>query len=55
MDRLAAFCHWNDHQALRQAELVTRHHPVDWDDIWSIGEGHVDTFERLRRGSKQHA
>lgn len=52
MDRLAAFYHWNDPQALRQAQMVTRHHPVDWDEIhrWSVGEGHSDKFEQFRQG-----
>ena len=55
MDRLAAFYHWNDPQALRQSEMVTRHHPVDWDEIhrWSIGEDHAEKFERFRDGSKR--
>lgn len=40
-DRLAAYFHWNDRQALEQALLVARSHPVDRDSIarWAKAEG----------------
>lgn len=40
-DRLAAFYHWGDRQALEQAALVCRHQSVDLDEVarWSQAEG----------------
>jgi hypothetical protein len=41
-DRLSSFFHWNDQQALEQALLVAKEHPIDIHDIqnWANGEGH---------------
>jgi hypothetical protein len=49
-DRLAAFFHWNDREALEQAILVARAQPIDMRDIrrWSKAEGAAEklrTFE----------
>ena len=33
MDRLAAFFHWNDPQALDQAVLIARDNPLEWPTI----------------------
>ena len=40
MDRLAAYYHWDDQQALEQALLVARQHELDLDEIrvWSEHE-----------------
>ncbi len=49
-DRLAAFYHWNDRQALEQAILVARAQSVDLDDIrrWSRAEGADAKFRVFR-------
>lgn len=41
MDRLAAFYHWRDRQALDQAVAVASAHPVDLEEVrrWSVAEG----------------
>lgn len=48
-DRLAAFFHWNDPQALEQAVLVASHCPVDLDEIkaWSKKEGHLVKYKEF--------
>jgi hypothetical protein len=48
-DRLAAFYHWQDRQALSQALMVARHHEVDLAEIarWSEVEGMQDEFQRI--------
>lgn len=45
-DRLAAYYHWNDMQALGQAIMVANLQKVDIDEIrrWSDREGHLDKF-----------
>lgn len=45
-DRLAAFYHWKDRQALQQAVWVARQHAFDRDDVrtWSAREGMADKF-----------
>jgi hypothetical protein len=54
MDRLAAFYHWRDRQALDQAVLVGSLHWLDLDEIerWSAREGqsaaHRDFAIRLK-------
>ncbi|HEX7046292.1 MAG TPA: hypothetical protein VF275_01795 [Gammaproteobacteria bacterium] len=50
-DRLAAFFHWNDHQALDQASLVARNQKVDLEEIrrWSKAEGEITKFETFRK------
>jgi hypothetical protein len=49
-DRLAAYYHWGDHQALAQAVLVAAHQPFDLDDLarWSKAEGHARAFRAFR-------
>ncbi len=51
MDRLAAFYHWNDPQALEQAVLVSRQHKVDLSRIrtWSTREGAKDKLKEYER------
>ena len=48
-DRLAAFFHWNDRQALDQAVLVATLQKVDLDDVrrWSRSERHEQKFLSL--------
>ncbi|MBI4241858.1 MAG: hypothetical protein HY613_09085 [Candidatus Rokubacteria bacterium] len=56
-DRLAAFYHWNDRQALRAAVAIARRHRVDLQCIrrWSAREGalakHAEFMAELRRGT----
>jgi hypothetical protein len=56
MDRLAAFYHWRDRQALEQAVLVGSLHSIDLDEIerWSAREGqssaHTEFAVRLKAG-----
>jgi len=49
-DRLAAYYHWNDQQALEQAKLVAAAQLIDLDDVrrWSIAEGHQTKFEAIK-------
>lgn len=49
-DRLAAFFHWNDRQALEQALLVARAQDVNLKEIrrWSKAEGESAKFETFR-------
>lgn len=57
MDRLAAFYHWRDRQALDQAVAVTASQEVDLDAArrWSVAEAHGEHYEEflraVRRGS----
>jgi hypothetical protein len=48
-DRLAAFFHWSDQQALRQAVMVARMQPIDLDEVrrWSTAEGMASKFEQF--------
>lgn len=50
MDRLAAFYHWNDPQARRQAAMVAARHPIDWAEVerWSRGEGALEKYRTFR-------
>lgn len=50
-DRLAAFFHWSDRQALDAAIAIAARHPVKLDRIrtWSRKEGHAERFEEFRR------
>jgi hypothetical protein len=56
-DRLAAFYHWNDKQALEQAVLVCRDQSVDLAEVrrWSTAEAMAEKFKtfklRLSRNS----
>jgi hypothetical protein len=49
-DRLAAFYHWDDHQALTQAVLVAQEKAINLDDVkaWSMREGMQEKFETFR-------
>jgi hypothetical protein len=49
MDRLAAFYHWRDRQALDQAVLVGSLHSVDIDEIerWSAREGQSAAYKEF--------
>ena len=51
MDRLAAFIHWNDPQALDQAVLVARDNSLDWPTLeaWALKEGAPEKFQIFRR------
>lgn len=48
-DRLAAFYHWNDYQALGQAIMVCQEQEIDFENIrkWSIGEGMSRKFDKF--------
>jgi hypothetical protein len=48
-DRLAAYFHWNDQQALKQAVLVARSQPIDVKEVrrWSMAEGEAAKFEQF--------
>ena len=48
-DRLAAYYHWGDQQALLQAVLVAEQHKIDVDEIrrWSQAEGKLKEFDRV--------
>lgn len=50
MDRLAAFYHWRDRQALDQAVAVAAAHDVDLTDIqrWSAAEGQDALYAEFR-------
>lgn len=54
-DRLAAYFHWNDKQALEQAVMVAKDQGVDMKDLrrWSEGEGAVQKFEAFRKRLRQ--
>ena len=49
-DRLAAFYHWGDQQALEQARLVVENNEVDIEEVrrWSDAEGKLIEFNRIR-------
>lgn len=46
-DRLAAYYHWGDRQALEQAILVCRDNQVDFKEVerWSKNEGMIDRYK----------
>ncbi len=46
-DRLAAYYHWNDPQALEQAIMVAKAQKVNIEEIgkWSVKEGHKEKYE----------
>jgi hypothetical protein len=50
-DRLAAFFHWSDRQALEQAVLVAKAQKIDLADIrrWSKSEGNEAKFRLFRQ------
>jgi hypothetical protein len=49
MDRLAAYFHWRDRQALDQAVAVGSSHTVDLETVkrWSAAEGHGEEFHEF--------
>lgn len=51
MDRLAAYYHWKDSQALEQAVLVAAAHDVDLEALraWSGSEGMTSRFDDFLR------
>jgi hypothetical protein len=53
-DRLAAFYHWNDKQALDQAVWVAQAQPVDFEDVrqWSQVEGKLAEFDQFMTALK---
>jgi len=55
-DRLAAFYHWNDPQALEQALMVAKAQRVNFREIkrWSVQEGHRQKYNVFRTMSKKH-
>jgi len=48
-DRLAAYFHWEDEQALEQARLVTKNHKIDQKDLkkWARKEGFEKKLEQF--------
>ncbi len=46
-DRLAAYYHWNDPQAIEQAVMIAKAQRVSLKDIkrWSVAEGHEEKYE----------
>jgi len=55
-DRLAAFYHWNDPQALEQAIMVARAQTINQSEVkrWSVKEGHAEKYrEFLKRLQKK--
>lgn len=48
-DRLSAYYHWHDRQALDQAHLVAADHDIDLVEVkrWSEVEGKVDEFAKI--------
>jgi len=53
-DRLAAYYHWNDPQALEQAVMVAKAQKVNLRDIkrWSVAEGHKEKYEAFLKRLK---
>lgn len=50
-DRLAAYFHWNDMQALEQAILVGKTHKFDMKDVrrWAKKEGFLEKLRKIER------
>lgn len=55
MDRLAAFYHWNDSQALDQAIAVASLHPIKLEKVrsWSKREGMADKYRLFLKTLKE--
>ena len=49
MDRLAAYYHWDDEQALAQALIVSALNEIDLNEIrrWSLNEGMLNKYEHF--------
>jgi hypothetical protein len=56
MDRLAAYYHWNDRQALAQALMVALENVIDFDQVkeWSMDEGMGDRFDYFHSEYKKN-
>jgi hypothetical protein len=54
-DRLAAYYHWNDPQALEQAVMVAKSQKVNLKVIkkWSLAEGHKEKYENFLKMLKK--
>ncbi len=54
-DRLAAYYHWEDRQALEQAILVCRDNKIDFKEVerWSKIEGMSDKYRKFREYLKR--
>jgi hypothetical protein len=54
-DRLAAYYHWGDRQALEQAILVCRDNPIDFKEVerWSKNEGMSDKYRMFNEYFKK--
>ena len=54
-DRLAAYYHWNDPQALEQALMVARAQKVEMREVkrWSEQEGHAEKYQVFVRRLKK--
>jgi hypothetical protein len=54
-DRLAAYYHWNDPQALEQAVMVAKAQRVNIKDIrrWSVAEGHKEKYSTFLKMLKK--
>ena len=50
-DRLAAYYHWDDLQALEQAKLVARNHKINLEEIrrWSEVENQLEKVEHIKK------
>lgn len=50
-DRLAAYYHWSDQQALAQAQLVAENNKIDIKEIrrWSKEEDKLAVFESIKK------
>lgn len=48
-DRLAAYYHWNDQQALEQAIMVAESQKINFHEVkrWSEKEGHIGKYRQL--------
>jgi len=48
-DRLAAYYHWNDQQALEQAIMVAGSQKIDFHEVkrWSEKEGHIEKYRQF--------
>ena len=54
-DRLSAYFHWNDLQALEQAILITKQQKIDLESVeqWSINEGNTKKFKQYLKRIEQ--
>ena len=54
-DRLAAYYHWNDPQALEQALMLAKAQKINLQEVkrWPEKEGHKDKYEFFLKGMKR--